>query len=70
MKVVDYKLYDVIEMKKSHPCVHKSKLFQITMVGADIRIRCLGCGNSILMSRDKFNEKIRKVVSNNNEIIK
>ncbi len=65
MVKVDYGLFDVVEMKKAHPCKGRSKLFQIVMVGADIKIRCLGCGNLILLSRDKFNERIKRVVSKN-----
>lgn len=59
----DYTLFDVVEMKKAHPCVKRSKLFQIIRLGADIKIRCLGCGNVIMMERAAFNERIRKVVS-------
>lgn len=62
MKVFEYKLDDIVELKKPHPCVHKSKLFQIVRVGADIKIKCLGCGNVMMMDRDKFNKAIRKIV--------
>lgn len=62
MKVFEYKLDDIVELKKPHPCVHKSKLFQIVRVGADIKIKCLGCGNVMMMDRDKFNKAIRKVI--------
>lgn len=60
---VDYALYDEIEMKKPHPCSSHSRLFQIVRVGADIKIRCLGCGNVIMLDRDDFNGKIRRVIS-------
>lgn len=65
-----YGLYDVIEMKKTHPCSKKGRQFQIVMVGADIKIRCLACGNLILMTRDKFNQSIKKVISKNEGPIK
>lgn len=68
--VMDYGLYDVVEMKKTHPCEKRSRLFQIVMVGADIKIRCLGCGNLILLSRDRFNERLKRVVSKNEGPIK
>lgn len=70
MVVIDYGLYDVVEMKKAHPCASRSKLFQIVMVGADIKVRCLGCGNLILLSRDRFNERIKRVVSKHDGPIK
>ena len=31
-------------------------------MGADIRIKCLGCGTSVLMPRVKFEKKLKKVV--------
>ncbi len=57
-----YELYDVVEMKRPHPCFSKSKRFQIVRVGADIKIKCLGCGNVIMIDRDKFNSRIKKVL--------
>lgn len=62
MKVLDYKLGDIVEMKKEHPCEKRSKLFKIVRVGADIKIECLGCGNVLLLSRDSFNKSFKKIV--------
>lgn len=59
---MEYKLDDIIEMKKEHPC-HKSKQWRIIRMGADIRIKCLGCGNSVLMPRSEFERKLKKIVS-------
>jgi hypothetical protein len=67
--VLSYALYDVVEMKKPHPCSHRSKLFQIVRLGADVKITCLGCGNTILMDRDAFNGKIRRVISHHESVI-
>ena len=63
MNLVDYALYDEVEMKRPHPCHARSKNFQIIRVGADIKIRCLGCGNVIMIDRDKFNGRIKKVLA-------
>lgn len=57
-----YELFDVVEMKKEHPCLARSKEFQIVRVGADIKIKCLGCGNVIVMSRQHFNKRFKKVL--------
>ena len=54
MVITQYNLFDEVEMKKAHPCVHHSKRFQIVRLGADIKIKCLGCGNIIMIDRDKF----------------
>ena len=40
---MEYKLNDIVEMKKPHPC-KKSNQWQIIRMGADIKIKCLGCG--------------------------
>ncbi|EOS61941.1 hypothetical protein C815_00303 [Firmicutes bacterium M10-2] len=61
MTEIDYGLNDIIEMKKEHPC-HLSKQWKIIRMGADIRIKCLGCGTSVLMPRQKFEKKLKKVV--------
>lgn len=68
--VSDYSLYDIVTMKKPHPCKTRSKDFQIVRVGADIKIRCLGCGNVLMLPRDKFNSSLKKVVSHNEGEIK
>ena len=58
----DYKLDDIVEMKKPHPCASKSKLFKIIRLGADIKIQCLGCGNIIMMPRHDFEKRMKKIV--------
>lgn len=62
MKVFDYKLGDIVEMKKPHPCAARSTQFEIVRVGADLKIKCLGCGNVIIISRDNFNKRFKKVI--------
>ena len=59
---MEYNLNDIVERKKEHPC-HLSKQWKIIRMGADIRIKCLGCGTSVLMPRSKFEKKLKKVVT-------
>lgn len=70
MNKIVYQLYDVVEMKKEHPCQKRSSLFQIVRLGADVKIMCLGCGNIIMLDRDLFNHRIKKVIEHKEEIIK
>ena len=63
MDVSSIKLYDEVEMKRPHPCSSRSKRFQVIRLGADVKILCLGCGNVIMLDRDKFNSKIKKVIA-------
>lgn len=57
---LEYKLGSIVMMKKEHPC--GSNEWEITRVGADIKIKCLNCGRSIMLSRIDFNKKIKKVI--------
>lgn len=59
--VNEYRVNDIVEMKKEHPC-HKSNLWQIIRVGADIKIKCQGCGAVVMFSRYEFERKLKKVV--------
>ena len=61
MTMNDYKVDDVVEMKKEHPC-HKSKLWTIIRVGADIKIKCQGCGAVVMFPRYEFERKMKKIV--------
>jgi hypothetical protein len=61
MDPIQYELNDIIEMKKEHPC-HLSKEWKIIRMGADIRIKCQGCGSSVLMPRQKFEKKLKRIV--------
>ncbi|WP_100486588.1 DUF951 domain-containing protein [Sporolactobacillus pectinivorans] len=57
---IAFNLNDVVEMKKAHPC--GTNQWKIIRMGADIRIKCLGCGHSVLMPRSEFQKKIKKVI--------
>lgn len=56
----EYKLGDIVTMKKAHPCGCNE--WKITRVGADIKIKCLNCGRSIMIPRPEFNKKLKKVI--------
>ncbi len=56
----EYKIGSVVEMKKQHPCGYNE--WEITRVGADIKIKCLKCGRSIMLPRIEFNKKLKKVI--------
>lgn len=63
MKDLNYSVGDIVELKKEHPCSHRSKQFEIVRVGADIKIKCLGCGNLLILTRDNFNQRLKKIIS-------
>ena len=56
-----YNLNDIVIMKKPHPC--GTNEFIITRVGADIKIKCVKCGRTIMLTRIEFNKKLKKIVN-------
>jgi hypothetical protein len=59
-----YDLNDIVEMKKQHPCGNKN--FQITRMGADIKIQCVECKRTIMLTRRDFEKRMKRVVQKNN----
>jgi len=55
----EYKLGSIVIMKKNHPC--GTNKWEITRLGADIKIKCCNCGRSIMLPRIEFNKKLKKV---------
>lgn len=53
-------LGDVIRLRKPHPCGEDR--WEVLRTGADIRIRCLGCGRLLLVPRASLEKKIREVL--------
>jgi hypothetical protein len=56
----EYELYDVVELKKGHPC--GANAWKIIRLGMDIRLKCENCGRSVLIPRLKFNRRIKKIL--------
>ncbi|EKU48181.1 DUF951 domain-containing protein [Staphylococcus massiliensis] len=56
----NYQLNDIVEMKKQHAC--GTNRFKIIRMGADIRIKCEHCDRSIMMPRQTFNKKLKKIL--------
>ncbi|QIK69011.1 DUF951 domain-containing protein [Erysipelothrix sp. HDW6C] len=67
MNKKEYGLGDIVQMKKEHPC-KKSPYFKITRMGADIKIKCEGCGAVIMLPRHDFEKKLKKIIERNEEL--
>ena len=59
-KNLNYTLGTKVIMKKQHPC--GTNEWEIVRVGADIKIKCLKCGRTVLIPRVEFNKKLKKVI--------
>nr|WP_090796390.1 DUF951 domain-containing protein [Pelagirhabdus alkalitolerans] len=60
-----YQLNDIVEMKKPHPCGENR--WKVIRLGMDIRIKCQGCGHSVMVPRKKFESKMKKVLESASE---
>lgn len=61
----NYKLGDIVEMKKPHAC--QTNKWAITRMGVDIKIKCVNCNREIMMDRLEFEKKLKKVIGEQNE---
>lgn len=62
-----YQVGNFVEMKKPHACIIKStgkkaNRWEITRVGADIKIKCSNCDHLVMMSRYNFERKMNKII--------
>lgn len=56
----DIRLQDVVTTRKPHPC--GSNEWTVIRVGADIKIKCSGCGRIVMMDRADFLKRRKKVL--------
>ena len=52
-----YEVGDVVTLKKGHPC--GSKEWEILRVGADFRLKCMGCGHQVMTERKMVEKNAR-----------
>lgn len=60
MNIIKYRVNDVIELKKEHPC--GSKQFKVLRVGSVMRIACLGCSRDMEIDRLKLEKATKKII--------
>lgn len=58
---MDLKIGDIVQTKKNHPC--GSNRWEILRTGIDFRIKCLGCGHTVMLPRTKLEKSIKKIVT-------
>ena len=56
---MEYQVGDIVRTKKAHPC--GSKLWEITRVGVDFKLKCQGCEHIIILERQKALKAITKI---------
>lgn len=63
---MDIRLNDILVMKKPHPCGEKQ--WKVLRVGMDFRLRCLGCGHEIMVTRQKAEKNLREVLRDGEKV--
>ena len=63
-----YQVGNFVEMKKPHARTIKStgkkaNRWEITRLGADIKIKCSNCDHVVMMSRYDFERKMSKIIN-------
>ena len=56
---MDIQVGDVLNMKKAHPCGEKR--WVVLRTGADLKIKCLGCGHEVMQPRFKIEKNVKTV---------
>ncbi|MBK8137523.1 MAG: DUF951 domain-containing protein [Chloroflexi bacterium] len=57
--MLDVQLKDRVTMRKTHPC--GSVVWVCVRVGADIGLKCTGCGRIVQMPRSQFNRQAKRI---------
>lgn len=56
---MDIQVGDVLKMKKPHPC--GSREWEVLRIGADFRLKCVGCGHQIMIARRRAEKNIKEI---------
>lgn len=57
----DVTVGDLVELRKLHPC--GSRAWVVTRIGADIGIKCQGCGRHVMLTRRDYFKSVKKVLA-------
>ena len=58
---IPFAIGDVVRLKKSHPC--GSFDWTVVRLGADIGLKCHGCGRRVLLARRDLERRLKTFVS-------
>ena len=60
---MDIQIGDVLTLKKKHPC--GANTWRTLRVGADFKLKCLGCGHEIMAPRGKIEKNVKTLERQN-----
>lgn len=56
---MDIQVGDIVKLKKQHPC--GSYEWQVLRIGADFRLKCLGCEHQIMVPRKTIEKSVKEI---------
>lgn len=56
---MDIKTGQILKLKKKHPC--GSFEWEVLRIGADFRLKCLGCGHQVMLPRTQVEKNIKSI---------
>lgn len=59
--LIGLQIGDILRLRKQHPC--GSTDWVVTRIGADIGIKCLGCGRYIMLPRRDLSRRVKKILA-------
>jgi hypothetical protein len=57
---IEFLFNDVVRLRKRHPCGGYD--WRVTRLGADIGLRCEGCGRRVLLDRPTLERRLKAFV--------
>lgn len=56
---MDIQIGNIVKLKKQHPC--GSYEWEVLRIGADFRLKCLGCEHQIMIPRKTVEKSIKEI---------
>ena len=56
---MEIQIGDIVKLKKQHPC--GSHEWEVLRIGADFRLKCVGCGHQTMLARNIVEKNTRQL---------
>ena len=60
---MDIQVGNIVKLKKQHPC--GSHDWEVLRIGADFRLKCMGCAHQIMIPRKTLEKSVKEVKASN-----
>ena len=61
----DFGTGDRVRLRRPHAC--GANEWEITRTGADVKVRCLCCGRTVMLGREDFMKNAKELLKDTNE---